>query len=290
MDHQEEVRDFLTTRRGRLSPEDACLPRHGAARRVSGLRREEVAALAGVSVDYYNRMERGSLAGVSESVLEAVAGALKLDEAERAHLADLARTANAGSRAQPRRPKIRGQIIRPTVRAILDGLTQNPAYARNGRLDFLAVNRLGGALLADVLGSGDTPNLARFLFLDPRAQDFYADWETVARDSVAALRLEAGRNPYDRGLTDLIGELSTRSEDFRTWWAAHNVRLHTSAMKTLRHPVAGVIEVTGEALTVPADPGLTIIVYTVAPDGASAEALAFLAGWSDADSRTQFHQ
>jgi transcriptional regulator with XRE-family HTH domain len=279
MDTRTEVRDFLTSRRARLTPQEAGLPAYGAPRRVKGLRREEVATLAGVSIDYYNRMERGNLNGVSESVLNAVASALQLDDAERVHLFDLARAASSsGTRGR----RIAGQQrIRQTVQRILDGMTAVPAYARNGRLDILAVNQLGAALLPGLMAAPGTPNLGRYLFLDPQAQDFYADWQTVARDCVAALRIEAGRNPYDRGLTDLIGELSTRSEPFRTWWASHNVRLHNSATKQLRHPVAGDIEVTGEALEVPADPGLTIIAYTVEPASKSAEALRFLGSWAN---------
>jgi transcriptional regulator with XRE-family HTH domain len=278
MDTRTEVRDFLTSRRARLTPQEAGLPTYGAPRRVKGLRREEVATLAGVSIDYYNRMERGNLNGVSESVLNAVANALQLDDVERVHLFDLARA--AGSSGTRGRRIVGQQRIRQTVQRILDGMTAVPAYARNGRLDILAVNQLGAALLPDLMAVSGTPNLGRYLFLDPRAQDFYADWQAVARDCVAALRIEAGRNPFDRGLTDLIGELSTRSEPFRTWWASHNVRLHNSATKQLRHPVAGDIEVTGEALEVAANPGLTIIAYTVEPASKSAEALRFLASWA----------
>jgi transcriptional regulator with XRE-family HTH domain len=277
MDTRTEVRDFLTSRRARLTPQDVGLPTYGSPRRVKGLRREEVAILAGVSVEYYNRMERGNLSGVSESVLDAVASALRLDDAERVHLSDLARTASSSGRS---RRQTGQQRIRQTIQRILDGMTAVPAYARNGRLDILAVNQLGAALLPDLMAGPGTPNLGRYLFLDPRAQDFYADWQAVARDCVAALRIEAGRNPYDRGLTDLIGELSTRSEPFRTWWGSHNVRLHTSATKQIRHPVAGDIEVTGEALEIPADPGLTIIAYTVEPASQSEQALRFLASWS----------
>jgi transcriptional regulator with XRE-family HTH domain len=278
MDTRTEVRDFLTSRRARLTPQDVGLPAYGTPRRVKGLRREEVAILAGVSVEYYNRMERGNLSGVSESVLDALASALRLDEAERVHLSDLARAANHSNSSGRRRTG--QQRIRQTIHRILDGMTAVPAYARNGRLDILAVNQLGAALLPELMSWPGTPNLGRYLFLDPRSRDFYADWQAVARDCVAALRIEAGRNPYDRGLTDLIGELSTRSEPFREWWGSHNVRLHTSATKQLRHPIAGDMEVTGEALEVPADPGLTIIAYTVEPASPSEQALRFLASWS----------
>jgi transcriptional regulator with XRE-family HTH domain len=278
MDTRTEVRDFLTSRRARLTPQDVGLPAYGSPRRVKGLRREEVAILAGVSVEYYNRMERGNLSGVSESVLDSLARALRLDDAERVHLSDLARSASQSSTTGRRRAG--QQRIRLTIQRILDGMTAVPAYARNGRLDILAVNQLGAALLPDLMAGPGAPNLGRYLFLDPRARDFYADWPAVARDCVATLRIEAGRNPYDRGLTDLIGELSTRSEPFREWWGSHNVRLHTSATKQLRHPIAGDIEVTGEALEIPADPGLTIIAYTVEPASQSEQALRFLASWS----------
>ena len=277
MDHRSEVRDFLTSRRARLTPDDAGLPAFGGPRRVKGLRREEVATLAGVSVDYYNRMERGNLSGVSESVLLALADALHLDEAERAHLSDLARAANASGRQRRGSPRPR---VRPTVQRVIDGMTSVPAYVRNGRFDILAANDLARALLGDLLTGSVQPNLARYLFLDQRSQEFYADWETVARDCAATLRTEAGRNPYDRALTDLVGELSTRSEPFRQWWATHNVRLHTSATKLMHHPVVGDIEVTGEALAVIADEGLTIITYTVEPASKSSEALRLVASWA----------
>lgn len=276
VDHRSEVRDFLTSRRARLAPEEAGLPAFGGLRRVQGLRREEVATLAGVSVDYYNRMERGNLSGVSESVLDALASALRLDEAERVHLADLARAASAGKRQHRASPRPR---VRLTVQRVIDGMTEVPAYVRNGRFDILAANSLARALLGDLLEGAAKPNLARYLFLDERSQEFYAEWGTVARDCVAALRIEAGRNPHDRALTDLVGELSTRSEPFRKWWATHNVRLHTSATKLMRHPVVGDIELTGEALSVTADEGLTIITYTVEPASKSSEALKLLASW-----------
>ncbi|MCX4388018.1 helix-turn-helix transcriptional regulator [Micromonospora peucetia] len=281
MDNRDEVRDFLITRRERLTPEQAGVPFFGGKRRVKGLRREEVAMLAGISTDYYTRLERGNLAGVSHSVLEALFRALQLDEAERTHLFNLADTANAIGRAvtgrPPRRPTSR-TIVRQGVQRILDTINA-PAYARNGCLDVLAMNRLGHALYADAVGTGATFNLARHLFLDLRSQDFYREWETVAADCVAALRTQAGRTPYDRGLTDLIGELSTRSAHFRTWWATHNVRLHHTATKTMHHAIAGDLELTGEALQLPGDPDLTIVTYTFEPTGPTAQALAFLSTW-----------
>jgi transcriptional regulator with XRE-family HTH domain len=295
MDNRSEVRDFLTTRRERLTPEQAGVPFYGGKRRVKGLRREEVAMLAGMSTDYYTRLERGNLTGVSHSVLEALARALQLDEAERTHLFDLADTANTPEHASagrsPGRPANR-TTVRQGVQRILDGMSI-PAYARNGRMHILAANRLGRALYAEAFGTGATFNLARYLFLDPRSQDLYREWQTVAADCVAALRTQAGRNPYDRGLTDLIGELSTRSQPFRTWWATHNVKLHYTATKTMHHAIAGDLELTGEALQLPGDPELTIITYTFEPASPTEQALAFLASWSpreaspDADQPTR---
>ena len=282
MDNQAEVRDFLTTRRERLTPEQAGVPFYGGKRRVKGLRREEVAMLAGMSTDYYTRLERGNLSGVSETVLDSLARALQLDEAERTHLFNLAGTAKAPTRA--RRTTNRSGV-RQGVQRILDTINA-PAYVRNGRADIVAANRLGRALFADAYGGNDTFNLARYLFLDPGARDFFVEWETVAISCVAALRAEAGRDPYDRGLTDLIGQLSTRSDEFRTWWATHNVKLHYTATKTVRHAIAGDLELTGEALQLPGEPGLTIITYTWEPAGPTAQGIAFLASWDAADRST----
>ena len=278
MDTRSEVREFLVSRRAKITPEQAGLPDYGGKRRVPGLRREEVALLAGVSIDYYVRMERGNLNGVSETVLEALARALQLDEAELAHLFDLARAASAPARPRRRGPQ---QRVRPSVQRVLDAMTGAAAYVRNGRLDVLAANRLGVALYAPALDGRELPvNLARFMFLDPRASDFYVDWDKIAGDVVAILRGEAGRDPYDRNLSDLVGELSTRSEAFRSRWAAHNVRLHRTGRKRFRHPVVGDVELTFESLALAADTGLTISTYTAEPGSPSQEALTFLASWT----------
>ena len=283
MDNGAEVRGFLTSRRERLTPDVAGITLYGGRRRVKGLRREEVAMLAGVSTDYYTRLERGNLAGVSEAVLEALARALQLDEAERAHLFDLAAAANASARrssSAQNRAISRQRGVRPGVQRILDSLTV-PAYARNTRGDVLAANQLARALFSEAYGQEAAGfNMARYLFLDQRSRSFYVDWEVVARDMVAALRIEAGRNPRDRGLSDLVGELSTRSQEFATLWSAHNVKIHATATKTMRHSVVGELELTGEALALPGDPGLILIIYTVDPNSASADALGFLASWS----------
>jgi transcriptional regulator with XRE-family HTH domain len=278
VDTRSEIREFLTTRRAKITPDQAGLRVYGGTRRVPGLRREEVALLAGVSVDYYTRLERGNMSGGSESVLEALARALQLDEAERAHLFDLARA--AGPIARPRRRSTPGHV-RPSVQRILDAMTDAPALVQNGRLDILAANRLGQALYSELYIDPRRPvNHARFTFLDPRAHDFYPDWDRAANDGVALLRAEAGRNPYDRGLTDLVGELSTRSEEFRVRWAAHNVRFHQTGAKHFHHPVVGDLSLTFEMLEFAADPGLNLLAYSAEPGSRSEEALNLLASWT----------
>ncbi len=278
MDAKSEMREFLTTRRARITPDQAGLRTFGGTRRVPGLRREEVALLAGVSVDYYTRLERGNAGGASESVLESLARALQLDDVERAHLFDLARAAHGSVVRRRRRTQAR---IRPSVQLMLDAMTGVPAFVRTARLDLVAANRLGRALYSQHFDSPHgPPSTARFVFLDPRARDFYADWERVANDVVAVLRAEAGRDPYDRDLSDLVGELSTRNETFRTLWAAHDVRRHDTGVKRFRHPVVGELSVTYEALELVADPGLTLFVYTAEPGSRSEEALGLLGSWT----------
>ena len=279
MDSREEIRNFLATRRARLTIEQANLPDYGGRRRVPGLRREEVALLAGVSVDYYTRLERGNLSGVSDTVLDGVARALQLDEAERAHLFDLARTATSPVKqgAPTRSAQSR---VRPSLHRVLESITGAPAYIGNARADILAANDLGRALFSEILeGDGLSGNVARYMFLDPRSHDFYLDWSKVANDTVAAMRGEAGRNPFDKALSDLVGELSTRSDEFRTRWAKHNVRLHRTAIKRLHHAVVGDLEVTADLLDLPGD-GLALVTYTTEPASPSREAMNFLASWA----------
>jgi len=275
VDHTRDIAEFLTTRRARITPEQAGLPSYGR-RRVKGLRREEVASLAGVSVEYYKRLERGHVSGVSELVLEGLARALQLDEAERDHLFDLARAANpvVPKRARPIKHK-----IRPVVQRILDQITA-PATVRNARLDYIGANALGRALYAPVFDSREQPaNSARFTFLDPAAADFYPEWDRVATELVAHLRSEAGRNPYDRQLSDLVGELSTRSDEFRVRWAAHNVRFHHTGTKHIQHPVVGELDLRYETMELGAD-GLTVAIFTAEPGSASQQALDLLASWT----------
>ena len=273
-----QIREFLTTRRARISPEQAGLPVYGGARRrVKGLRREEAALLAGISIEYYTRLERGTATGVSESVIDGITHALKLDEAERAHLVDLLRTA---SPAPPRRRPTRQQV-RPTVQRVLDSMIGTPAFVLNGRLDILGANALGLALFAPIYADPITPpNNARFIFLDPHTTEFFREWDKVANDVVAMLRAEAGRDPYNRQLSDLIGELSTRSGDFRVRWAAHNVRIHTTGVKLLHHPVVGDLELAFESFPLGADPSQSLLTYTADPGSPSQDALNLLASWA----------
>lgn len=273
---KDDIRDFLATRRARLTPDQAGLPIYGANRRVTGLRREEVALLAGISVEYYTRLERGNVGSVSESVLEGVAHALQLDEAERDHLYRLVRTASTRkpSRRTPSRTR-----VRPTIQRMLD-LMPAPAYLRNGRFDVLAANAIGRALYSPLYDESDHPNSARFAFLNPAAAEFFTDYDKVLDDSVAFLRVEAGRDPYDKDLQDLIGELSTRSERFRQRWASHDVRYHRSGSKRLHHPLVGDLTLDFESFELPGDAGQRLNVYTAPPDSPTAEALALLASWS----------
>jgi hypothetical protein len=280
VDTRKDLREFLATRRARITPQQAGLPTYGGHRRVKGLRREELALLAGVSVEYYTRLERGNARGVSDSVLEALVRALQLDEAERAHLLDLTRAANAAARIRRRPPQ---QRVRPGVQQLLDAMTGVPAFVQNGRLDVLAANPLARALYADLFDDvevGRAPNHARYTFLDPRAADFYPDWNRAAADGVALLRAEAGRSPDDRELTDLIGELTTRSERFSALWATHNVRWHTTGTKLFHHPVVGDLALAYEGLELTADPGQTLITFTAEPGSPSQQALTFLASWA----------
>lgn len=279
MDNQAEVREFLATRRAKIGPEQAGVPLYGNRRRVPGLRREEVAQLAGLSTDYYTRLEKGNLRSASESALDAISRALQLDEAERAYLCDLARTARDGAR--PARRRIPARQVRPSLQHLLDAMTGAAATIVNGRLDVLASNALARGLQAAVFDTPTQPaNLARYCFLDPRSHDFYDTWSAIADVTVAILRTEAGRDPYDRALTDLVGELATRSEEFRTRWARHDVRLHQQGTKLFHHAVVGDITLNYNAVPLPADPGLSLTAYTAEPASSSADKLALLSSWA----------
>ncbi|HEY0279935.1 MAG TPA: helix-turn-helix transcriptional regulator [Solirubrobacterales bacterium] len=273
MDSKAEIREFLSSRRAKITPGQAEITSYGE-RRVPGLRRNEVAQLAGISGEYYTRIERGNLTGVSDGVLESLSKALQLDEAERTHLFDLARSASLD---HPGRGRTGDRQVRPNVQRTIDAITV-PSYVRDRRRDILAANPLAEALYSPLFEDPFRPaNSARFTFLSARAQEFFADWHSVARDAVAALRIEAGRNPYDRSLSELVGELSTRSEAFRQLWAEHDVRFHTTGTKRMRHPVVGELELTFEAMEIAADPGLTIVTYGAEPGSRSEEGLRLLA-------------
>ncbi len=287
MDNRAEVRAFLTSRRAKLTPKDVGLPA-GTNRRVSGLRRSEVALLAGVSVEYYARLERGAIAGASSSVLDAISRSLHLDETERAHLLDLARAADGiPTSGRTRRRSTKQSIARPTLQWALDAITDGVAFVRDPHQDLLAMNALGRAFYSPVIGDGGrTPNLARFQFLDPVARDFYPDWDLFAEMCVAIMRAEAGRDPHDRGIQELVGELSTRSETFRTLWAAHNVRAHGAGTKRFRHPIVGELTLAYEELAITAEPGSILMIYTAEPGSSSAEGLHLLASWAATDQPT----
>jgi len=276
-DHRAEIREFLTSRRARLTPEQAGLPAYGGNRRVTGLRREEVAMLAGVSVDYYVRLERGNLAGASDSVLDSLANTLRLDEAEREYLYDLARTAGPGVKRRTRPTT----TVRPAVQQVLDAIGDAPAWVRNGRHDILAANRLARALYSPVFDDPRRPvNTTRFAYLNPAAREFWRDYDQITHDAAAMLRLEAGRNPHDPELIRLIGELSTQSELFRVRWASRDVKFHRSGTKRLHHPVVGDLELNFESMELPSEPGLVLNVYTAPANSASADALKLLASWA----------
>jgi transcriptional regulator with XRE-family HTH domain len=277
VDNRAEIREFLASRRAKITPDQAGLASGGSRRRVPGLRREEVAVLAGVSTEWYTRLEKGNIRGVSDDVLDAVARALQLDEAERLHLFNLARAAKP---TPPSRTRSR-QPVRPSITRLLTAMAGAPAFVRNGRLDVLAINPLGQALYSPAYEQPDRPvNLARFAFLDPRSTELYPDWNEAANTTVALLRSEAGRDPYNRDLTDLIGELATRSNEFRVRWAAHNVLLHRTGTKHFHHPVVGAIDVAFDSMDLLADTGLTLTAYSAEPGTPSDDALKLLASWA----------
>ncbi len=282
-DNRSEVSAFLTSRRAKITPERAGLPTTGA-RRVPGLRRGEVATLAGVSVEYYAKLERGAVAGVSASVLDAISRALQLDDAERAHLFHLAHAADGTADGmRPRRRTPKRWAPRPALQWVLDRFTA-PALIRNGRMDLLATNHLGRAMHASLYATTDAstvPNFLRFTFLHrDTAAEFYADWELAADTNVAILRTEAGRAPRDKDLHDLVGELSTRSDEFRRRWGAHDVRYHGAGIKHFHHRDVGDLELAYESLDMISDPGLTLTLYAAEPASATAHALDLLASWT----------
>ena len=284
MDSNAELREFLRTRRARLHPEAVGLSSYGGRRRVPGLRREELAQLAGVSFDYYVRLEQGRSLNASDSVLDAISAALRLSPTERAHLFDLARPRGAG----PETHETAG--VRPGLRRLIETITDTPAFLLDRRFDVVAWNDLAAALIVDwsTLPRPDR-NLPRFLFLDERARSVYADWSGAARDSVATLRMAAGRNANDPALNALIGELSVKSREFGRLWARHDVKERSHGVKRFRHAIAGEITVSYEALHLPADPGMTLMIYTVEAGSPSAAAMQRLIALLDSRRRHRSH-
>ncbi len=277
-DGRHELGEFLRTRRAKITPRQAGLPNYGGRRRVPGLRREEVALLAGISIEYYTRIERGSVRGISDDVLDALARALQLDDVERTHLIDLVHVANARPRGG-RRGTARDQV-RPSVQRLLDSMTGVAAFARNARLDILSANHLGYALYSPAFLDPARPvNLARFVFLSRHSAEFYRDWDRIAHDAVGSLRTEATRNP-DKALTGLIGELATHSDEFRIRWGGHDVRYYRSGTQPFHHPLVGDLTLDYDALEIPADPGQTIVAYSAPAGSAARRALDQLANWT----------
>ncbi|WP_282820147.1 helix-turn-helix transcriptional regulator [Curtobacterium flaccumfaciens] len=279
MNHRDEARDFLSSRRARITPEQAGVETFGTRRRVTGLRREEVARLAGVSIDYYTRLERGNLQGVSDSVLDAIGRALQLDPAEQEHLRDLSQHQNETPRRAGRVVPV--AAVRPELQYLLDVVTDAPAMIINNRQDIVAANALGFAMHSDLVAAPARPmNFSRFIFLDPQARNFYQDWQRAAHTNVAILRREAGRTPNDKDLAALIGELSMRSDDFRELWAAHDVRRHYAGVKSFRHSVVGPLQLHFQTLELAEDPGLSLTIYPATPGSPTADALRVLASWA----------
>jgi transcriptional regulator with XRE-family HTH domain len=275
-----EIREFLVSRRAKITPAQADLPA-GARRRVAGLRREEVAILAGVSTEWYTRLEKGHIGGVSEDVLDAVARALRLDDDERTYLFDLARSSRRARRTVSRRTDVE---VPPRVQWMLDSMTMSSAFVRNGRTDIVAGNALARALLAPMFDSATSdehgrPNIARYIFLDLGARDFFVDWDAACAATAALLRAEAGREPHDQALRELIGELSTSSSEFRSRWAAHDVLMRHHGVKRLRHPDVGHLELTFQSLDLPLSGRAVhdLITYTAEPGTVSEDRLKLLA-------------
>ena len=272
MDRSSELADFLRTRRARITPDQAGLPADGRARRVPGLRRDEVARLASMSTEYYTRLEQGRAGSPSPEVVEALSRVLQLDPAEREHLADLLARPTSS-----RRTSSGPQRVRPGLYLMLQTLEHVPAFILGRRTDVLASNRLAREVLTDFDAlPAQQRNLARYYLLDPGARERVADWPQIAAETVAMLRLDAGRNPHDRRLADLIGELTLRSPEFTTWWNDHRVYRRTHGTKHYHHPVVGDLHFSYESFQPAGDPDQTLCVYNVEPGSATAEAVRLL--------------
>jgi transcriptional regulator with XRE-family HTH domain len=279
MPDRSEIAEFLQSRRARLQPEDVGVPSTGERRRVPGLRRSELAQLAGVSVEYYTRLEQGRAGNVSDMVIDAIAQALRLDATERTHLTDLLRPQPAARRRRRSSP----QRLRPGVVQLLNSIS-SPAFVLGRRMDVLAANRMARLLLTDFDAlPGPERNMARWIFLGDEARELYPDWETVARETVAMLRFDAGRHPDDPELSELIGELSMKSPAFAGWWATHDVTERTFGTKDYRHPVVGELSIRYEALRLPDDPDQLLIAYTTEAGSPSERAMRLLDAWGGAE-------
>lgn len=277
MDDQSEVSEFLKSRRARVEPEQVGLVR-GTDRRVPGLRRGEAAALAGVSVEYYARLERGAIGGASIAVLDGLARALQMDDAEREHLARLANRAGTGKSPRRAGKQVPAWQPSPSVQWMLDSMETAVALIGNGRTDLLAWNALGGVLMEEMIATATTtpPNFARFIFLEPGARRFYTDWDAIARVNVAQLRTEAGRDPHDKSLHDLVGELSTRSDHFRTLWGQHDVWQNESGTKRFHHRLIGDITLHYNGLDLVGTDAAQLTVFTAEPGSPDHDALQLL--------------
>uniref|UniRef100_A0AAU2VLN5 Helix-turn-helix transcriptional regulator n=1 Tax=Streptomyces sp. NBC_00008 TaxID=2903610 RepID=A0AAU2VLN5_9ACTN len=283
MDQRAELSEFLRIRRARLKPEDVGLPHVGRARRVPGLRREELAQLAGVSVAYYTRLEQGNSGNVSGEVLDAIARALRLSDTEHAHLTHLANPKTKKKRAAAARP----QRLRAELQYLIDAMDSVPAYVVGRRMEILASNRMARALLGDETTlPPEERNMARIVFLDPNSRELYVDWECKAVELVSALRLCAGCWPDDPLLSALVGELSVKSEEFRTLWAAHTVQEKGYGTKRLHHPLVGDLTLSYETLKLPADQDMSLVTFHAAPGSPSEESMRLLGSWGlDTDTR-----
>ncbi|WP_027660159.1 helix-turn-helix transcriptional regulator [Salinispora fenicalii] len=258
---------FLRTRRSRVDPAAFGIPtdRH---RRVQGLRREEVAHLSGVSVDYYVRLEQGRATQPSDQVLDALARVLGLDETERGHLHRLARQ-------RRHRARMPGGRIRPELLRVVDLMADSPVLIMNHRLDVLAGNRLARLLYGLPMPGSNT---ARHVFLEEREHGLYTDWEACTLIVVGHLRLAAGKYPEEPRLTSLIGELAMNSERFRGLWARADVRARPHGRRSYRHPLVGLLELHQESLAPPDDSGVELLVLSASPGSPSEDGLRLLAG------------
>ncbi|MFI8003033.1 helix-turn-helix transcriptional regulator [Streptomyces sp. NBC_00178] len=275
LDRRAELSEFLRSRRARLKPDDVGLPDFGRHRRVPGLRREELAQLAGVSVAYYTRLEQGNGQNVSAEVLDAIASALRLSDAESAHLSHLAEP-----RRHRKKPSARQQRARGALCVLLDSMEGVPAYVVGRRAEILAWNRMAAAVFGDWSElPAQERNWARLVFLKPDYRDLFVEWDQKASDIVAFLRMDAGCRPDDSRLSALVGELSVKSQDFRRLWARHDVKEKSHGVKRLCHPLVGELSLSFETFMLPDDAEQSMVTYHAEPGSESAEALRLLASW-----------